>query len=718
MPFDVEFNGKTYSTETKEDAEKLANYFATKHLESLQSNTKENSVEQSPQTISDRFAVGTNVGLRSSTNQNEKTQLPDLYAALKGALSGASLNQAPNVLGLLNAQGKGRPEWQQDFTQSQNESPLSYMAGYVLGSVYGAPAKVGGALLGAGEGLLGSSLISRLITNAAANAGVDVLQSIGNKERVGESAGIAAGQSLLLDTLLGAAGKGAQLLSKTDRYKNFIAKEGYLHQPNSYNERVIPDVIEAQKGLKNQTGVDIQLAPEQILQDPNLLELGVSNKTRLAQEKGVKEIAQQLELNAGVPSGAPASYISSKIGYIANAPRIDRAVLSEGVADSLTQAKTAFNDKYEQAFGVLNDSLKENGSNTFAPKILNSEIQKIRGDLKAGTGITDKGVIEFLDAMKEGRFTEAIRNKEYDELLGAIPEDYLQMQGKLIEASGINPNIEGKTSLLNLFKLRQEATALGFDAKSESSKMALDKIKSAIDSEVDTYAKQVGVKNPELAKQIIDTNNAFKSDIATFENPNIKAIIKKADVSDPLNVNLPSIDTTISSAFAKGDINTIKSLDRLLPPQKMVQIKQGMIQDILRGKNAMDYDFNGLRDRMDAIKSDEAKQYLFGNDWIKYENLATISKHIENSLDYVKSHHLPPPGADVSNPGAWARWVGFAASRFNNHPAIVEMLTRQNKKIISNSAASLLAKRFVSKLVSLDAASNGQDSSLNQTQGE
>lgn len=619
-----------------------------------------------------------NTGLRSGLNKKDDlSTLPaDIAASVRGFGQGLSWNTLPTILSILP--GKTREEWINTYNKSAKESPFAYNTGNIIGGLLTGSAEAKG-IAKAFPKLAQSGLVQRLLTNLGINAAEGAVSNAAMDQSPLEGALIQGGVSLGGDVVGGVLGKAAQTIgAKTGAIDVPAFKKGIDYQP-----------VEAAEALKREMniGSDLQLVPEQIMRQPTMTQGGVSPDRIIEQQDIMKNYARELEANVGLPSGT-ASTKYTQVEHDALAPRLDRQAVASQLGEDISNSYKEIRQKYNEAYQDLSNQLETVGIDTFEPKLLNESIKNIRDKISSGSGLTTQRVEQFINSMKSKGFTESNKNGEL-----------------------------GKLSLNNLFSLREDVSDLAFETTSLQSKKYLEKIKRSIDSELNNYALSTSVKNPDLAQRILDLNKGFSDDVSRYEKSNIASILNKSKndvdlLNDPL-----SITKSINKAIASGDVNTLKSIERLVPPDTLQNVKQEASQYILRGKDPFSFDFRGMQTRMQEM-SPEAKKFLFGNDVMKYENMAIIGKYLDSTWKYASGRYGPPDNLGLKNPATYSNYIRFLAAKFNNSPTITKMMTRDYKKIVSPSAASLAAKKYVNELFRLESAQTGKDNKLNESTGE
>lgn len=701
MPYQFEYNGKTYQVDTTEELKTVLSALPDK-------NTPESQLSQYNQQQNAPMSMATSEPSASevAASISGKSRIPNIdevVAALRGFTQGGTIDAMPSILsktaGYLGDE-RSKEDWQKVYSETESTYPEAYMPGYLAGSYLSSKGISG--LTNFGRALLGlkdiskAGLISRLLINAGENATMQGISAANRGEDVTTEALTGAAQSLGMDTALGLLGKTGQLLKTKFSDKALPA----------YRSGVDYNPVEAAEALKREmgSGADLQLTPEQIMRQPSMIQSGVSPARIIEQEDIMRNYARELEADVGIPSGK-ASTKYTQIEHDALAPRLDRYAVANKLGQDISSSYQDMKDKYAKAYEEIDSQLSNTGDDVFQPKIINKSIKDIRDKIGASSGLTTQRVEQFMDSIKSKGFTE--------EKIGKKPYSYIADTGLV----GKEVPKKGETSLYNLFALRQDVSDLAFETTSDQSKKYLESIKKAIDSELNNYALSKKAKNPELATKILDLNRGFSQDISNYEKSTIASILNKSKNNIDLLNDPTSITKSINKAISGGDTNTLESIEKLVPPDTLEAVKQEATQYVLRGKNPIEFDFKGMQSRMQEM-SPKAKKFLFGDNVVKYENMATIGKYLDSTWKYSASKYGPPDNLGLKNPATYSNYIRYLASKFNNTPTITKMLTRDYKKIITPSAASLASKKFVDELFRLESLDTGQDNTINQTLGE
>jgi len=659
--YEVDIDGQTYEVDSPENAMKLMQAFA-------QRNSAAAKPDQPTQPVQPQFGT-----LQNVLANNPDQSINPFTGFVRGLEQGFTYNKTPELLSLL---GENTDEQRKIFKATEEQYPGLSLAGNVVGSIASPISKLGEVLAATKN----AGVLSRVLKGALVNTGLGQISTdVNDQDRTGTAAKDFS-LSLLLDAIGGPLGKAGQAIKqKLSPVENLPYKEGV-------NARL----VNALEELKQETGKGVTLSPEQILRDPSFYATGTTKKLANTQHDEANKIAMALEGTAGLPSGK-ATNLASSVSYDAMAPRIDPYALSENIGVDILKAKNAHLGKYEQAFGDLKSKLSSEADVNINPTFLKDSVSYVEKELKKGLGADTRSAAAISEI-----------------------KDKLNKVGTIDPITGIREGI----NLDSLFKMRSDLTDMAYETTSSSDKILLNKLKNSVDLEMQNYASNLSAKSKELGNEALGLIQSFKQDADKFDNKAVASIYKRMNEATPENFDIKGVMSTLDSSLKNGDLKSLQALEMHVNPEVMNLAKQSAMQDVLRGANADVYDLAGITSRLNSIKSNDAKKMLFGDQLTQVENLGKIGEVIGNSMDYAKNRHNLPILRSVGDPQSYMNVVSYLAGKFNNHPTIINMLTRDHKKILNNSAASFAAKRFVDKLFTLEAQDQGIDSTVNKSSGE
>lgn len=629
----------------------------------------------------------------------------------RGFMQGVDFNKTPEILSAIESlQGgdynQALAKNREMYSTSESEAPVSYYAGNVAGQVAGLPSKLASSIIGKG----GAGLISKLGAGAVANTAVGQTSlpfDATDKERA-----MQAGIDFGLGTVTGGLDKVLNFLSLKKGVKNALKSGEPINAP--YKEGVDARLINARDNLAQDTGVDVPLVAQQMKEDPGFLDMGISQTKTLEQNKALTKVAKGLETDAGMPT-RPQSNIKTRLTTNEIAPHIDEVNTTEAIGNKIVAADIENTTVYNNRYGELTNELSASNNDKFTPSQLNQAVKEVTTELSKGTGITETATLNFLKRARE----KGLIGEETTVLVKGTGQVLSQADMAQLPPD-INPNMfevrvePAKVSLENLYKLRKELSDLEFTSEGNNNQPLLRKLKTAIDSEMDLYAKNLNVQNPSLGQKALKLNDDFKSDLSKFENKNVKSILNKLTSADPDNRDVVGATKTLYDSAKKGDLQTIRAIEKLVGPEETLMLKKSMIQKTLRGDNADSYDIQGLSKRMKDLP-DEAKNYYFGKQRTNYENLAKVGEYVEKEVDKFGSKYNLE-GTSTAFGVARKLLFNTLLSKYNNNPMVAEILVRQ--KPVTSEMAKFQATRLVQTLFKLGAAEARVDLNKNFTQGE
>lgn len=612
------------------------------------------------------------------------------------------LKQYPELANVGKGYSEIRDEERARLAQYEKDYPTLSMMGSMGGMVMGGPGQVASKL-----GRMvpeGAGLARRLFSNAGINAllGQGMAPSdAGTGQRLMQAGGDIT-MSAVPDTLIGALGKFSQL-----REMGRGIEMGPIDAPMQpgyvpYKEGVDPRMMQARDQITAQQGVQIPLTAEQGLENPKFMQMGVKADTAMAQRQAGEQVAGRLEGNTGLAS---------------NASQLNETDIGADLGSKLAQAKQDSNAAISNKFEALKSDLAANKKETFIPTEVNNVIKEIREETARGTGITEGSITDYAKRLEN----EGLAGSKTKYFIKGNPAEGEQEISKEIydilplenKANVEVRKIPNKLSLNNLQKLRAEVTQIQGDSPA-----LYGKLKAAIDKDIDAYAQNVSSKNPELGNRVRSVVNEWKTNNQKFENDNVNSMIKNTQDmvgqgGAPLNANPAAAGQRIFGALEKGDLNAIRSIEAVLGTDSTKEIKQRFSQRILRGDSPDQYDLQGITKRLNKYskKNEEVLKHMLGQDYVTYRNLGYIGEKMKGAVNnYEKGNLLPDvAGAMRGSPYYSFQLINSLFGKFNNHPAIVELMLRNNKKIITPGMAGFMAKQMAMKLLQLESASQGED---------
>lgn len=614
------------------------------------------------------------------------------------------LKQYPELANVGQSYSQRRDQERAELNRLQSDYPGSSLLGSGGGMMLGAPAAAA-RTMAAKYIPEGAGLLRRVLGNAGINATLGqamapLESSTGDRLTQG---GIDVAASVLPDTLIGVLGKYSQM-----REMGRGIEMGPIDAPiqpgyTPYKDGVDPRMMAARDEIAAKQGIQIPMTAEQGLQNPGLLQRGVNDDVAVAQRQAGERVAGQLEVNAGLQP---------------NAAQLNETDIGGDLGGRLASAKEESNRIISQKFEALKPDLATNKRDVFVPNEINKVIEEIKTEASRGAGTSDRGVLEFINILQDNGLAGS--TKKF--FVRSTGQELAQAEAAELSSrlsSGAFPNnksfivekqVPNKLSLDNLQKLRQEV----MDKQGENPAM-FTKLKKAIDKEIDAYAQNVSSKNPELGNRVKDVIKEWKTNNQKFENNYVGAMIndmkQAAQEGGPLlNTNPAGAARRIFGALEKGDLNAIRSIEAVLGPDSTKEVRQRFAQRILRGNSPNLYDLEGITQRLNfySKKNEEVLKHMLGQDYITYRNLGYIADKMKPAVaNYQKGRLLP---SNVrGHGGATMTILNHLWSKHSNDPRIVELMLRNNKKVITPAMSSFIAKQMVNRLFEIESAMNNED---------